>query len=128
MTITKTYKTLTNLLAISILALLQLTGTAQAKPAACVNAAVSWNNGKAYFFRGDDYVRYDMASQKAEARLKISDAWKGLWPDGIDASVFWNNNKAYFFKGDQYIRYDVLNDQADPGYPRPIQGNWPGSA
>lgn len=34
--------------------------------------------------------------------------------------------KAYFFEGSNYFRYDVLTDRADPGFPAPVAGNWPG--
>jgi hypothetical protein len=34
--------------------------------------------------------------------------------------------KAYFFSDDQYVRYDVSADAVDPGYPKPIAGNWAG--
>jgi len=43
----------------------------------------------------------------------------------IDAA-FDKGDKAYFFMADQYIRYDLVADRADPGYPRPIAGNWIG--
>jgi hypothetical protein len=43
----------------------------------------------------------------------------------VDAIVLFNW-KAYFFEGSQYVRYDQETFQQDPGYPRPIAGNWPG--
>jgi hypothetical protein len=42
----------------------------------------------------------------------------------VDAIVLFNG-KAYFFEDSQYVRYDQENFQQDPGYPRPIAGNWP---
>jgi hypothetical protein len=35
--------------------------------------------------------------------------------------------KAYFFYEDRYARYDVTADAVDPGYPKPISGNWTGA-
>jgi hypothetical protein len=58
--------------------------------------------------------------------LPIAGHWAGIWSDGIDAGLVWPNGKAYFFKGPKYIRYDIATDQADPGFPKDIQGNWPG--
>jgi hypothetical protein len=93
-----------------------------------VSAGVMWNNGKAYYFKGNQYLRYDVAADKVDPGypLPIAGQWPGLWPDNIDAGVVWPNGKAYFFKGSQYIRYDIAADKADPGYPLPIQGHWPG--
>jgi hypothetical protein len=96
--------------------------------AAGVNAGVLWNNGKAYYFKGDQYIRYDIAADKVDAGYPVTIAgnWPGLWANNIDAGLVWPNGKAYFFKGSQYMRYDIAADRADPGYPAPIQGNWPG--
>jgi len=94
------------------------------------DGVVVWNNGKAYFFKGNQYIRYDIAADKADAGypVPIKGNWPGLeaFADGIDAVVNWGNGKAYFFKGNQYIRYDIAADKADAGYPLPINGNWPG--
>jgi len=97
-----------------------------------VTASVEWPNGKAYFFKGSDYVRYDIAANHIDAGypLPIGAQWPGLSAAGfdrdIDAAVNWGNGKVYFFKGAQYLRYDVAKDKADDGFPKPIAGNWPG--
>ncbi len=96
-----------------------------------VNAAVVWNNGKAYFFKGARYIRYDIKTDKVDAGYPkpIAGNWPGFptsFARGIDAAVVWNNGKAYFFKGAQYIRYDMKTDKVDGGYPKPIAGGWPG--
>jgi hypothetical protein len=44
----------------------------------------------------------------------------------LTAPVVWPNGKAYFFTAGQYYRYDIATDHVDPGYPKPIAGNWPG--
>jgi hypothetical protein len=98
---------------------------------ASVDAAVVWNNGKAYFFKGDQYIRYDVASDRTDPGypLPIAGNWAGLpgeFQSGIDAVVLWNNGKAYLFKGRQYVRYDLASDRVDAGYPLPIAGNWVG--
>ena len=90
-----------------------------------------WPNGKLYFFRGPQYMRYDFADNLVDAGypLSIAGLWHGLEPcsDGIDAVfVTPNGQKAYFFRGDYYIRYDVALDRADPGYPLKIEDYWHG--
>lgn len=44
----------------------------------------------------------------------------------VDAALVWKNGKMYTFSGDTYVRYDLGKNAVDPGYPRPIAGNWPG--
>ena len=93
-----------------------------------VDAEVVWNHQTVYFFKGDQYLRYDIAADRVDPGypLPIAGHWPGLWKDHIDAGVVWPNGKAYFFSGSQYIRYDIARDKADPGYPADIKGGWPG--
>lgn len=98
---------------------------------ASIDAGVVWNNGKAYFFKGNQYIRYDLAADRTDAGYPrpIAGNWPGLpanFNAGIDAIVMWNNGKAYLIKGKEYCRYDVAHDRMDAGYPRPVAGNWPG--
>jgi hypothetical protein len=55
--------------------------------AAGVGTAVVWNNGKAYFFKGSEYIRYDIATDRVDAGYPrpIKDSWPGLWENDIDA-------------------------------------------
>ncbi len=96
-----------------------------------IDAAVDWGGGRVYFFKGDHYLRYDSADGKETTYtpLPIATHWPGLpksWASGINAGVNWGDGKVYFFKGNQYLRYDIKTDTVDPGYPRPIAGNWGG--
>lgn len=110
-----------------------------------VDAILVWpvpKNGRtvAYFFRDDQYIRFDVANHRADAGYPkpITDNWPNFkFPDGIDGAVAWPNtiegkSVVYFFKGDQYARYDVGADRADDqsegglGYPAPVAGSWPG--
>lgn len=99
-----------------------------------INAAANWGNGKAYFFRGSQYLRYDIAADKVDDGfpLPVAGHWPGLaeagFGDRIDAVVPWGNGKVFFFRGDRYVRYDIAADKVDDGYPLPIAGNWPGMA
>jgi hypothetical protein len=112
----------------------QWPGLADAGFAAAVDAAVGWGNGKAYLFRRDQYLRYDVATARVDDGFPLPIA--GLWPgfeeagfaQGIDDAVNWGNGKAYFFRGERYLRYDIAADAIDPGLPLPIAGNWPGLA
>ena len=86
--------------------------------------------GKAYFFRGDEYIRFDISSHRSDNGYprKIRGGWPGLFERDIDAVCVWGGgtahpNKAYFFRGDEYIRYDIDKDRADEGYPFKIHGN-----
>jgi len=92
-----------------------------------IDAAIVRPNGKGYFFKGDQYLRYTPCKGvDAGFPKKIIGNWK-KWPKDffpLDAAVFWPpNGKAYFFKGDRYLRY-TLGHGVDSGYPKKIIGNW----
>jgi hemopexin len=92
-----------------------------------IDSCLVWPNGKAYIFSGNEYVRYDIKSDRVDSGYPapIAGNWAGLWsPAG--AGVVWPNGKAYFFRGSQYVRYDIKTDRTDSGYPAPIAGNWSG--
>jgi hypothetical protein len=80
------------------------------------DAAVNWGNGKAYLFRGDAYVRVDIATRTCETAAKtIAGNWPGMaeagFGDGLQAAVNYGNGSAYFFKGDQFCTYDIAGDR-----------------
>ncbi len=94
-----------------------------------IDAAISGrgpSDGKAYFFKGDEYARYDWnASQFDEGYPQPLSAWQ--FPDGfaqpLDAALNGTGDfegKAYFFSGAEYMRYDWANDQFDDGFPQPL--------
>ena len=91
----------------------------------------SFKNDKLYMFSGKYYVRYTGFTIDPDYPKLIEGNWPGFpasFASGIDA-VLWSstNQKIYFFKGNQYIRVDPNNSwNVDPGYPKPISGNWPG--
>ncbi len=89
--------------------------------------AINWGNGKAYLFKGNQYIRYDIASGIVDQGWPklISEQWKGVWKDGIDAAIKWGK-KVYFFKGAEYLRYDIQTDSTESGYPKSIATEWPG--
>jgi hypothetical protein len=94
-----------------------------------LDAAIVWPNGKAYFFKGDKYVRYAINPEGIDPWYpkKIQDQWPGLWDCDIDAAVVWNDSTAYFFKGAEFIRYSIKDKEgAQSGYPKRIKESWPG--
>ncbi|MCX7816264.1 MAG: hemopexin repeat-containing protein [Syntrophales bacterium] len=96
-----------------------------------IDAAVNWGNGKVFFFKRGEYIRYDIKTNRADPGYPKPInylTWPGLvWTDGIDDVVIWGNGKVYFFRGDEYIRYDIKEDRVDPGYPKKIDSQtWPG--
>ena len=107
-------------------------GFADAGFADALDASLNWGNGKAYFFRGADYIRYDIATDRVDDGypLQIADYWPGFGDaglaDGVDAAVNWGNGRAYFFSGGVYLRYDIATDAVDPGFPARIDEQWPG--
>ena len=103
-----------------------------------IDAAVNWGNGKVYFFRDNQYVKYNMnppAPEGVEAGYPkpIAGNWPGMdtagFADRIDAAVNWGNGKVYFFRDNQYVKYNMnppAPEGVEAGYPKPIAGNWPG--
>ncbi len=92
-----------------------------------ISTIVLWNNGKAYFFAGESYLRYDVASDKADPNYPkpIDRNWPSLWKEGVNAGVNCGNGKAYFFRGSEFVRYDLSSDKVDSP-PTSIASGWPG--
>ncbi|MBR1217225.1 hypothetical protein JQ557_04430 [Bradyrhizobium sp. U87765 SZCCT0131] len=95
-----------------------------------IDAAVKWSAGKVYFFRGSEYLRFDVTTEKVDEGFPrpIAGNWPGFphdWSSGIDAAVNWGDGTIYFFRGDRYVRYDVTPD-GKFGYTgaRSVPGNW----
>ena len=88
--------------------------------------------GKAYFFRDNQYIRYDWASDRTDPGYPKSFPllWPGLPPaftTNVQAALNGQGpfaGKLYFFRGSDYARYDWTADRGDPGYPQPIEFNW----
>src|SRR5260221_6373481 len=88
---------------------------------------------KAFFFMGDRYVRYDVASERVDDNYPrhIAERWGGVdWPGGIDAALLWDADQVYFFKGSEYVKYSVAADAVDKSgpvqYPQQIKRFWRG--
>lgn len=77
-----------------------------------IDACMVWyNRHVAVFFKGSQYLEYDMKSEKMRSGFprKIAGNWKGLpWNSGIDAAfTLPNTNKAVLFRGTQYVLLDL---------------------
>jgi hypothetical protein len=107
-----------------------------------IDAAFNSGTGKAYFFKGDEYVRYDVKSDRLDApdpgtppyprKIGDSNGWHGLplsFQAGIDAAVFAGDGKIYFFKDTEYVRLTFSSrtvDAISPPYPLKIDPLWQG--
>lgn len=87
-----------------------------------INAALNGGDGKVYWFKGHEYVRFDIASEKVDAGPQpIAKQWPALplaWSSGFDAAVNWGNGRIIFFKGREALSYDLAGNNASQ--PRPI--------
>jgi hypothetical protein len=91
-----------------------------------IDAALFWTDGMAYFFKGKNYIKYDIAAKRVVGNFPqpIAKWWHGVWPEGIDSAFLGPNGKVFFFRGDEYIQYDIHDNRADD--PKPIANHWPG--
>jgi hypothetical protein len=88
--------------------------------------------GNTYFFKGDQYVRFNWEVNKIDVGPLPIATWN-LGP-GFERDIaaccntssnFGLQPKAHFFKGDRHVRYDWGSDRADSGYPLPTGAGWP---
>ena len=88
--------------------------------------ALVGNATKAYFFRGDQVLRFDIPGNKADDGYPklITEEFPGIFPRDIDAAVPWPIGKIYFFKGEDYILYDALTHQVK--HRAKIKDHWHG--
>ncbi len=88
------------------------------------DAAMNGNGpcaGKAYFFKGDSYVRFDWQNDRADPGYpkRIADGWNLLpeeFKQGLNATVEGFGafvGKGYLFKGNSYARYDWASDRTE---------------
>jgi hypothetical protein len=86
-----------------------------------IDAVINWGNGKLYFFKGTEYIRYDIGNKKPDAGYPKQNKgnWGISWFDnGVDAAINWGNGYAYFFKNGEYVKYDIAEDAPLSGYPK----------
>lgn len=91
-----------------------------------LDAAVNWGNGTAYFFKDDQVLEMEIATEAVRPARQIAAQWPGLpsaFHRRVRAVVNWGNGKAYFFKDDHYVRVDMTTHQVDVGR-TPIAREW----
>ncbi len=81
---------------------------------------------KAYFFKGNQYVQYDLSKGQARGypRPISAGSWDRVWPSGVDAALHHPNGQhVYLFKGNQYVKYHLKKKKVESGYPRQINAD-----
>lgn len=84
------------------------------------DAVVNWGNGKLYFFKEREYIRFDLKNNSLDAGYPAPT--KGNWglpwfDNGVDAAINWGDGYVYFFKNDQYVKYEIASDSPVKDYP-----------
>jgi len=88
-----------------------------------VDAAIAWprkveGRQKAYFFRGPEYIRWDIEDDRRDEDYprSIAKGWPTLpssWHAGIDTVCLYPDQKLRFFRADEYCVYDPENDKVE---------------
>lgn len=95
-----------------------------------IDAVYFSKRGKAYFFCGNGYVRFDLQRDQVDPGFPryIKTHWRGLWAHDLTAILPAEGDKVYFIRESECIRYDLGSDQADEGYPQLLSDEFPGLA
>lgn len=97
------------------------------RPAA-FDAVFNRGDGKLFFFKGGEYLRYDVATDMADTSpaypRPIAGLWPGLWDAGLTAASETGDGKVLFFRGGEFAQYDLARDAVDPGFPKPLSARW----
>jgi hypothetical protein len=103
---------------------------------AAIHGVTEQYDGKAWLFKGSDYIRYDMNTSRADVPpTPIAKAWgQGTWPadvDRIDFAFYGSppneSTTIFFVRGERYVAYDLKQDRV-LGEPRPLTDKWPALA
>ena len=90
-----------------------------------MDAAFVYRNNKIYFFKGDQYWKYDERASRLYYGYPrtISRGWVRL-TGPMDAAITWSNRASYFFKGKNYLRIETYRHRVQSGYPKNIALKW----
>lgn len=88
-----------------------------------IDAAVNWGNGKVYFFKGDEYIRFDVDDDSADSDYPraIKDGWSGLFSSDISDDT-WNSSSGGLFEYKEWrdlVRMDATGQFAGAPLNRP---------
>ena len=95
-----------------------------------LDAATYFNSDREiYLFKGNKYLRYDLATETITSEATIATGWSGLtdsfWHSDLDAATYFNTNREiYLFKGSKYLRYNIDTETKTSG--GSILCGWPG--
>ncbi|XP_071944337.1 interstitial collagenase-like [Antedon mediterranea] len=89
-----------------------------------LDAAVSWNSGYTFFFKGDRYWLYNEYYESFFEVQQNINRWGGI-PGNLNAALRWRDGQLYFFKDGQYYMYSTLTYSVDLDvYPLPSGEAW----
>jgi hypothetical protein len=85
---------------------------------------INWKDYFVYFFKGDQYVRYDLRDESFSALKPIAGNWPfpAAWGSRPRTALSWLNDTVYFLRGAEYVKYDLSNNTVGPI--KPMIGNW----
>lgn len=87
-----------------------------------IDAALNWGDGRVFFFKKNQYLAYNIASNTIVTPPTLIDSGRNPahdWPgfaavgfgDRIDAALNWGDGRVFFFKGNMYLTYDTIKNQ-----------------
>lgn len=92
-----------------------------------IDGVMTWQDGRTYFFKGNNYWRYNDAEGKCDTGYPkpIREGWGGMHGpiDAVFLGKVKNSYGTYFFKGSSYYQYRKEHSQVSN--PQPTE-NWGG--
>lgn len=92
-----------------------------------ISGALNVGNGKAYFFYGREYRRFDIPLDRVYVGpLSVAQNWPGVPDEFIGATVRVDDDVVCFLQDNKSTRFSLKDNHALPGYPRRTTDDWPG--